>query len=269
MENNFLIPQTAILKNAVHLFWQIDRSNTDNLNETIIPKGIIEIIFSFYEPSAVTAQLGDQTYLLPRCFINGYNTKPFYLHLPVRQTLFGVQLHPTTVKKIFSIPAGELANDCVDMELIDTSINSLWHRLAEQKSFGERVAVFSNWLEKRIFNLTVQEKGFDNFLNDHTYKTPSASELSKILCYSPRHLSRKMQELTGLNTEETLLYKKYLQSVHLIHHSKLSLTEIAYTCGFADQSHFTKTFKSFSHILPKEYKNIRSHILGHVYKNVR
>ena len=97
----------------------------------------------------------------------------------------------------------------------------------------------------------------------------SVSKLSELLCYSPRHLSRKLRELTGMNTEEILLYKKYLQAVNLIHHSGLSLTQVGYACHFADQSHFIKTFKSFALLTPKEYKNRRSAIAGHIYENVR
>ena len=60
----------------------------------------------------------------------------------------------------------------------------------------------------------------------------SVTELANSLCYSPRQLSRKMTEATGMNTEEILLYKKYLHAVHLIHHTDLSLTKIAYQSQF-------------------------------------
>lgn len=269
MENNFLIPQTPVLIDTVHSFWQVSRRNTDFRKETIIPKGIIEILFSFHETADVYAQLGRLAYRLPRCTINGYNTQPIYLLLPDQQTFFGVVFHPTAIKSIFGVPAAEFANQGIDMTLVDPSFNSLWHRLAEQKTFNERVSIFSEWLIKQLPYVTMREQAFNNFLNSNTVSLLSVSELSELLCYSPRHLSRKLRELTGMNTEETLLYQKYLRAINLIHYSKLSLTQIGYACEFSDQSHFIKTFKSFALLTPKEYKNRQSPIAGHIYENVR
>src|SRR4028118_1163158 len=107
MGNDYLIPQTPVIKNAIYSFWQVSRCNIAFRNETIIPKGIIEIIFSFYEGYNIYAQLDNQHYLLPRCSINGYNTQPIYLQLPGKQTLLGVVFHPTTIQNIFAVPAGE------------------------------------------------------------------------------------------------------------------------------------------------------------------
>jgi AraC-like DNA-binding protein len=93
--------------------------------------------------------------------------------------------------------------------------------------------------------------------------------LANMLCYSPRHLSRKVHSLTGMNTEEVLSYKRFLRSVELIHYTNMSLTQIAYCCQFADQSHFIRTFRSLAAITPGEYKNQKSPLPGHIYENVR
>lgn len=76
-------------------------------------------------------------------------------------------------------------------------------------------------------------------------------------------------ELTGMNTEQTLLYLKYLKAINLIHYSGLSLTQIAYACEFSDQSHFIKVFKSFTELTPNEYKNRKSEIACHYFEAVR
>ncbi|WP_052732972.1 helix-turn-helix transcriptional regulator [Hymenobacter terrenus] len=44
------------------------------------------------------------------------------------------------------------------------------------------------------------------------------------------------------------------KSLVLLKTTALSLTEIAYTCGFADQSHFTRSFQATTGFLPKEFK---------------
>ena len=72
-----------------------------------------------------------------------------------------------------------------------------------------------------------------------------------------------------MNTEEVLLYKKYLHAVDLIYHTGLSLTQIAYQSHFSDQSHFIKSFRAYSGMTPGEYKAGKSRIKGHMYQNVR
>ena len=109
---------------------------------------------------------------------------------------------------------------------------------------------------------------FDSFLQGHTSSPLSVPQLAKQFCYSSKQLSRKLYELAGMNTEQVLLYKKYLQAVHLMHTSQLSLTEIAYSCHFSDQSHFIKTFKTLSHLTPNEYRQSKSNVPAHIFQNV-
>ncbi|NJN41823.1 MAG: helix-turn-helix transcriptional regulator [Flammeovirgaceae bacterium] len=183
--------------------------------------------------------------------------------------LFGVVLHTAATKHIMDIPAGEFAKDCIDLTEVDTSFYSLWHHLAEKKSFQERTDLFSDWLIKRLPCMTTREQALNELLTLKTNKTLSVPNISEWLCYSPRHLSRKFYELTGMNTQQTLLYLKYLKAINLIHYSDLSLTHIAHACEFSDQSHFNKTFKSFTTLSPKKYRNRKSKIVGHYFENVR
>ena len=78
-----------------------------------------------------------------------------------------------------------------------------------------------------------------------------------------------MFEATGMNTEEMLLYKKYLHAVHLIHNTQLSLTAIAYRSQFSDQSHLVKTFKAYARMTPGDYRRNKAFVKGHIYGNVR
>lgn len=268
MGNHIFMPTDAALKDTVQLFWQTEQYNSFQC-ETIIPKGTIEIIFNFCNNSNYTARLNHQEIQIPRCFILGFTTTPVQLQLPWKQSCFGVLLKPSSVQPIFGFPAGELINQFIDMTLVDASMLSLWHHLAEQTSFNRRVQITSDWLKLRSPHLTDREVAFNNYLNMASDKLLSVSEMADWLCYSHRHLSRKLQQLTGMNTEQTLLYKKHIRSAFLMHHSNLALTEISYACDFADQSHFIKTFKSFAALTPGDYKKRKSQIIGHFFDNVR
>ncbi|MGG9962476.1 helix-turn-helix domain-containing protein [Ferruginibacter sp. SUN106] len=252
----------------IHSMWQIDHRSNFN-KEYILPKGVVEIIFNFSDGAPIVAQLQNTVHHLPHCFINGFNTTPIEIQLPGQQVFFGVVFQPLAIKKIFGCHAGEFADTTVDLTLIDASLQSLWHQLAAQDNFDKRVVVFLNWINDKCIDWLPQEQLINKFLYADNQHELSVQQLANAMCYSPRHLARKIVEATGMNTEEILLYKKYLHAVHLIHHTNLSMTAIAYQSQFSDQSHFIRSFKTYSKITPGEYKRNKSSVKGHLYKDVR
>lgn len=267
MNDDIFIPQSPHLKNSIRFIWQVS-GLIPFLNETILPKGVVEIIFNFSE-QPVDAQIGCRQFQLKKCFINGYNTCPIQLQLPRQHVFFGVQFHPSAIRHFFGVPACEFTNIAIDLTLLAPTFNSLWHQLAEKKTFHERVTVIIQWIKAKIIEVPPQEQLLNLFLENNGLQDENVTDLAKKLCYSTRQLSRKVYGLTKMNTEKILLYKKYLHSVGLIHHTNLSLTSIAYHSNFADQSHFIKTFKSFTQITPGEYRRNKSVVQGHIFKNVR
>ncbi len=268
MNNEIYIPQTTLLKNAIRSIWQVN-DQTFYQNEIIIPKAVVEIIFDLGENDPIESNINNKQFQLAKCFINGFNTQPIELELPRKQFFFAVQFHPAAIKKCFGVPASEFANRVIDLTLIDITFKTLWQQVVEAKTFKERVDIILKWAENKLIVTHPREQLLNLFLESHHQHDISIKDLAKNLCYSPRHLSRKIQESTGMNTEQALLYKKYLQSVHLMHTANLSLTAIAYQSNFADQSHFIRTFKTFANITPKEYSLQKSNLQGHIYKNVR
>lgn len=261
MGNYFEIPPFTAVSELLHSCWQVSRPNFPALDETIIPKGIIEIIFSL-EPEGHQAALNNRLVKLPKCFIHGFHTQPIRQQFSLPQTFFGVVLYPAAARHFLKHQPSEFSNCIIDLSLVDPSFDSLWHRLAEQQDFHKRVSITSEWLIHKLPQLTERELAFNRFLYTNDQPALTVPELARHFCYSGKQLSRKLYELTGMNTEQLVLYKKYLQSVKLIHYSGLSLTEIAYSCHFSDQSHFIRTFRAFSAITPGEYRQRKGNVIG-------
>jgi AraC-like DNA-binding protein len=268
LSSKHYIPIETCFKNIIHSIWQVDHFTSFD-KEYIIPKGIVEIIFNFSDSARIVAQLDDKKYHLPNCFINGFNTTPIQLQLPRQLVFFGVLFQPLAVQKIFGSPAGEFSDITVDLTLLDPCFDSLWHQLGEQDSFEKRVSVFLRWVKQNLIEWQPREQLINNFLYSVDQHDLSVRELASLLSYSPRHLSRKIFEATGMNTEEMLLYKKYLHSVHLVHHTTLPLTAIAYESQFSDQSHFIRSFKAYTKMTPGEYRRNKTYVKGHLYQDVR
>ena len=50
--------------------------------------------------------------------------------------------------------------------------------------------------------------------------------------------------------------KKIKEAKNLLTYSTLTSCEIAHNLGFSSQSHFTYTFKKYTSVTPKQYRNM-------------
>jgi AraC-like DNA-binding protein len=265
MESQIYRPRHPTFQNITGFIWQVDGWPTYS-KEVIVPKGIIEVIFNLSSFPVIEAHINGKEIHLPRCFISGFSTSTITIDIPPHHFYFGFRPEVSRVQDLFAVTPGELTNQIVDLTLLDPQINSLWHQLREAGDFDERVMYLKKWLLKRAVPRIVDNASLCEFVNGEQAITHTPTSLSKVLNYSSRHVSRKFVGLTGMNTEEFLLYKKFVKSVRLIHESESSLTEIAYACNFFDQSHFIRTFRNFSGYTPGDYSAQKSSLPGHIYK---
>lgn len=70
---------------------------------------------------------------------------------------------------------------------------------------------------------------------------------------SRTQLHRKLKELTGFSAAKFVMNIRMQQAVRLLKEGKANIAEIAYSVGFASQSHFATTFKQYYGLTPSEY----------------
>lgn len=82
----------------------------------------------------------------------------------------------------------------------------------------------------------------------------TASHFASALNVHVNYLNRILKELTGKSTSD-LIYERLLkESVILLKHINWSISEIAYSMGFKDTSHFNHFFKKQSKVTPSYYR---------------
>jgi YesN/AraC family two-component response regulator len=75
------------------------------------------------------------------------------------------------------------------------------------------------------------------------------------------HLYRKLKELTNLSARDFIRSIRLKQAAKLLISKKINISEVAYTTGFSNLSHFSDSFKDFFGESPKEY--IEHHVENH------
>lgn len=92
-----------------------------------------------------------------------------------------------------------------------------------------------------------------HYINEHYTENLTISSIGQLFHLSDSFLSHKFKEYTNKGIYEYILYKRILKAKELMY-SNISLTEIAFTCGFGDYSNFLRAFKKITGTSPKEYR---------------
>lgn len=81
------------------------------------------------------------------------------------------------------------------------------------------------------------------------------TSLSERLGVHPVHISRAVPKYLKTTLGDYVRQQKIKKAIGYLLNSEFTLTEIAYICGFSDQSHFTRTFKMYFQQTPSHYRS--------------
>lgn len=92
------------------------------------------------------------------------------------------------------------------------------------------------------------------YIDSHYYKDISLNELAYRYGVTPQHLSKKFHMEVGVPLSQYLIETRLQKSVEMMQIKKLSLVEIAELTGFHDYSYYSKTFKKYNGLSPRDYR---------------
>jgi AraC family transcriptional regulator len=95
-----------------------------------------------------------------------------------------------------------------------------------------------------------------DLLNDEWDSNFSLEQLSAYVGVHPITISKHFRSIFSCTLSEYVRKIRIEKALLMLHRSTLTLTQIAFQCGFADQSHFIRIFKQLTGFLPKEYRRI-------------
>ncbi len=118
----------------------------------------------------------------------------------------------------------------------------------------------------KLFNPTVRTNNYNKLplwvktlkevLHERWNENISLRELAILTGVSPITISKYFPVYFTDTLGEYMRKLKIEKALSLIKSTNLNLTEIAYECGFADQSHFIRTFKQLTGFLPKSFRKL-------------
>jgi AraC-like DNA-binding protein len=252
------------LKPYVKSFFYFESASSETLFDTVFPSGCMEIIFNLGTGHWQTA-FGNAYETTPRIELWGQIVKPLPIKSIGKNTMFGVRFFPYAAGSFFQENIEEFNNKVVDYSAVEGTATQLHQRLLDTPDLNERVSLVEEYLwsrlslpEKRKSKITLvysimqelrQEDFFDNIEN-----------VAARYGITSRYLQKIFLQYTGLTPKLYSKIHRFQNSLDLIIKNNTLLTDIAYDCGYSDQSHFIREFKSFTGLTPSGYAPEKSPI---------
>ena len=195
---------------------------------------------------------------LATLFLYGQTVKPIEITAFGSFRMIIVYLYPHVIKSLFGIEAREITDTCLDFDLLPfTGVKDFTARLSEDISVENQVHVLSDFLLKLIDRHKVTIENDLQYVTTHLADAKGNVPLRALqneLQVSERTFERKFLQHVGVSPRLFARICRFHAALsQLRSNNYLKLTDIAYESGFADQSHFIRTFKEFTGLTPREY----------------
>ena len=111
-------------------------------------------------------------------------------------------------------------------------------------------------LDKRLSPLQMQQ--VKDHIEENLAEDLSLAELAALVPMSEFHFARLFKATTGETPYRYITQRRIERAKVLLSVTQLSVAEVAYRVGFANQSHFTVQFRKLVGATPKQYRHSAS-----------
>lgn len=257
MKYNEIRPCKALIP-YVKCFYIYESDMNAAFDDTVFPSGCIEIIFNLGTGNWQTAA-GDTFVTTPPVELWGQITQPLPIKSIGRNTMLGIRFYPHAAACFLNDKIDLFNNQVVDFrDLPDRGVNTLYTQLQHSSSWKQRVELVEDFLLRRlsISKKRIGKMGLVNDIMSEIRQYDFFDNLENVAArygITSRYLQKVFLQYTGLTPKLYSKINRFQHSLQLVMKKDTSLTSIAYDCGYFDQSHFIREFKSFTGLTPSGY----------------
>lgn len=253
MQQFNIIPPSPALCRYIRYYWILQTDAADAVTERTFPEGCIQLFFHKRSP---LFSLADQK-LQPRNFICGHGDGYTDICTTGAVEMLVVVFQPHAAKLFFRKPLSLFQGEHVAVEdLEDRALAELTRKIADTQSHTGCIALIEEFLLRRLAmgpDYNVDRLGA---LLRHINLDPymDVGQLANAACLSTKQLTRIFAEYIGASPKEFLRIIRIQRALFLLQQNpQYNFAQVAYGCGFADQSHMIREFKLFTGYTPLEY----------------
>ncbi len=246
------------LQSIVKCFWTLEVPAEESAErQRILPDGCIELIFILGD-DVKRITTGNECIIQPRAMVLGQITEPFFVEPTGYVNSFAARFYPYGFANFVPVPFSQLANKDTPIGLLfgEAPAKALERQITGAADTQERIKIMEAFLLERLEKAStiddIVKSTIDAMLAARGTKPVHAilkDDLSK-----RRQLERKFVKQIGMSPKQLGKVIRLQAALKmLLNQPTGSLTQIAYENEYYDQAHFTKDFKEFTCINPKDF----------------
>lgn len=246
------------LKPYIKCYYTFESDSDVEFEDTVFPSGLMEIIFNLGEGTWETL-VNNKFQTTPKIELWGQIVKPLAIKSKGKHSMFGIKFFPHTAACFLWDEIAEFNNQVSNLtDILGSSIKILHSQLLDTPKTNGRIELIEDFLMKRLAGTSEKPFKVDKVANilSSIKRNTSESNMGDVAFkhgITPRYLHKLIYRYTGLSPKSFNKINRFQQSLKLIAKNEQPLTSIAYDCGYFDQSHFIRDFKSFTSVTPSAY----------------
>lgn len=135
----------------------------------------------------------------------------------------------------------------------------------ELETIGCISSLFS-WILKEHLYTSEDEKDFSTnhrmeqvksvleFIENHYGENLTLEQLSTVAGMNPKYFCRIFRSITHQSPMDYVNFFRIEQAAYLLDSTELPITAVGSDCGFVESSYFTKVFKKYKRLTPRQYR---------------
>jgi AraC-like DNA-binding protein len=254
----YTIQPSEILKPYVRCFWVFEHNLAIDEPEYVyrsVADGCAEIVFHY---KGVFDDISENNNGIAANYRSGLHSQTSqYSRFIIKEDfgIFGAYLYPYAIPRLFGLPADETTNTQLDLQLVlGSEAKFLEEQIMLADDNAKRVDILSAFLEKQLPKNRLIEKRMMTAVKYaiHDVAEGRVNDFAAKFSLSARQFDRKFKVYSGFSPKMYLRLAR-LQKALKQYGCNKSLTQVAYECGYYDQSHFIHDVKAFTGYHPGFY----------------
>lgn len=256
MQSFQIIKPSPVLAPYIRHYWILQDDAVNPVSERTLPIGCIQLVF--HKGKQLLFQ--NESKLQPQTFICGQSVGFYDVVSTGRIEMITVVFQPYAAKAFLHIPGYLLRglNVAAD-EVEDRELSDLSKRVEDTVDNGACIHLIEQFLLRRLCSFSDYNLKRMTAVLHKIDETPclSIAQLSDIACLGNKQFGRVFADFVGATPKEFLRIVRMQRALAMLQQEvTLPFVQVAYECGFYDQSHMIKEFKLFSGYTPAEYLSV-------------
>ncbi|MFN0016862.1 MAG: DUF6597 domain-containing transcriptional factor [Pirellulaceae bacterium] len=237
--------------------------------EKLLPDGGLELILNLGEPQFLHELRDPSRFRTFReSWISGQRSAAILIGSPHLSNLIGVRFKLFGAFPILHLPLHEITDRVIDADTVcGPAVHRLKDRIAAAATPADKFALLEAFLLARLKGPVRHERLISCAVQSLAMAggEERIEQLALRAGLSGKQLRRLFQSMVGLSPKALSRVCRLQRVLQRIEHVEVPhWSRLAQECGFFDQAHFIKEFKSFTDLTPSEYLLERGPFLNYL-----